>query len=633
MKVLKSILISILVLFLVVSAVLVIAIKKFDVNSYKTQITEKISTAIDREVTIGNIELNFSLQQGLSLDVLNLVIADDPDFSPEHFLRVGLIRANLDILALLKTKQLSITDVEFIKPQVNLVRKKNGLMNIPTPVSASHDNSARIYERFKNILSPEAEAADENQNTAAKKNVPFDFSHFVIQSLKIKQGKLQFTDQQEGATHKIVLEAIEGQLTNFSFGRTSPFGLSFQVFSDNPNVFFNGSLEIDGTSQEIHLTGVKIKTDLAKISFTRLFDSLPETKNMGLEDSMQGQLDATVDTLTAGATGLRTLTAHGQLADARVKIRSLLYPIENIDADFEATEKVITFKDLSLNVANGKVSAQGSVQDYLQNPQIALKAQIESLQLSEVAAIKQLPVEIVGKLFGHVEASGLGKNPDDLMHSLKGTALFELKEGQLRNVNILKQVLGKITIIPNLYEDVLSNLPDQYKDKLIRPNTILNKAVADAVFQNGTAQLQNAEIDADGFLIKTMGTMDLNSNMSFDMALYIPEDISQMMIKSVNALSSLVDEQKRVYIPFRRYQGPLMAFRLYPDLETIGKKVVASQGKSELQKAIYKALDIKEEGQNPDGKTDSSGQPAAEPQQKSKPEKVLIDSILNSILK
>lgn len=103
-------------------------------NSFRPTIEQKLSAALGRKVLVGN--LGFSLFSG-SLSADDFSIADDPRFSNQPFLTAKSFRIGVEVWPLLTSKTLNITSLTIEKPQLNLVRNKEGQWNFSSLTSSS----------------------------------------------------------------------------------------------------------------------------------------------------------------------------------------------------------------------------------------------------------------------------------------------------------------------------------------------------------------------------------------------------------------------------------------------------------------------------------------------------------------
>jgi AsmA protein len=99
------------------------------VNQFRPTIEQKASAALGRKVEVGNLSL--SILSG-SLGADNLSIADDPKFSSSPFLTAKSISVGVELMPLILSKTLNVTDVSIDSPQVTLLRNPAGEWNYST---------------------------------------------------------------------------------------------------------------------------------------------------------------------------------------------------------------------------------------------------------------------------------------------------------------------------------------------------------------------------------------------------------------------------------------------------------------------------------------------------------------------
>lgn len=116
---------NILIAVGIVILILVIVPFLIPVNQFKPTIEAKASAALGRQVQMGNLSL--SLTGSLSAE--NLVVGDDPKFSPSPFLTAKGVRVGVAMMPLIFSRELNITSVTIKDPQVTLLHNPAGQWN------------------------------------------------------------------------------------------------------------------------------------------------------------------------------------------------------------------------------------------------------------------------------------------------------------------------------------------------------------------------------------------------------------------------------------------------------------------------------------------------------------------------
>jgi AsmA protein len=122
MKALKwiAIVVAVIIVILLVLPFLI------PVNSFRPTIEAKASDALGRKVSLGNLSL--SILSG-SVGIDNLSIADDPKFNTGPFLTAKSMKVGVELMPLIFSKQLNVTEISIVNPQVMMLKDPSGKWN------------------------------------------------------------------------------------------------------------------------------------------------------------------------------------------------------------------------------------------------------------------------------------------------------------------------------------------------------------------------------------------------------------------------------------------------------------------------------------------------------------------------
>src|SRR4051812_9231465 len=105
-----------------------------NVNDFRPRIESELTNALGRKVTVGNLSL--SLISG-SLAAENISIADDPAFGSDPFIRANALNVGVEIIPLIFSKTLHVTDLTPPHPKEKLPRDRSEKWNFSPRGSAS----------------------------------------------------------------------------------------------------------------------------------------------------------------------------------------------------------------------------------------------------------------------------------------------------------------------------------------------------------------------------------------------------------------------------------------------------------------------------------------------------------------
>jgi AsmA protein len=204
------------------------------VNQFRPTIEQKASAALGRKVEVGNLSL--SLLSG-SLGADNLAIADDPKFSSGPFLTAKSVKVGVEIMPLIFSKTLNVTNVSVDSPQVSLIRGSGGQWN---------------YSSLGSSAAESPTAASGGSSGGA----------FSVAKLELNNG--QVTVGSTGSPKHSVYGKVSVVTSNVSLSQKFPVTVS----ADLPG---GGTAKVDGTvgpvdATDTVLTPLSIKLDIANLN-------------------------------------------------------------------------------------------------------------------------------------------------------------------------------------------------------------------------------------------------------------------------------------------------------------------------------------------------------------------------------
>jgi AsmA protein len=121
------------------------------VNKFRPTIEKKASEALGRNVQLGNLSLSIL---GGSLGIDSISIADDPKFSNGPFLTAKSVKVGVELMPLIFSQQVNVTDIEIVNPQVVLLKNPSAQWNFsslggsgssaPKPASSSTSSTQSV---------------------------------------------------------------------------------------------------------------------------------------------------------------------------------------------------------------------------------------------------------------------------------------------------------------------------------------------------------------------------------------------------------------------------------------------------------------------------------------------------------
>jgi len=239
----------------IVVVILILLILPFliPVNSFRPTIEAKASEALGRKVTVGNLSL--SILTG-SVGIDDLVIADDPKFSSSPFLTAKRVKVGVELMPLIFSKQLNVTEISIVNPQLVMLRDPSGRWNFSS--IGGNSSSAPAQAQNKPAAQPSGGSAG---GSGAGQSVS-------VKKLSLEDGQITLgnTNSQKRTVYsKVNLTASDVALNNsfpMDFSMVGPNGGEMKI---NGKVGPVDSKDAALTPQDVKLTMTNL--DLAKTGF------------------------------------------------------------------------------------------------------------------------------------------------------------------------------------------------------------------------------------------------------------------------------------------------------------------------------------------------------------------------------
>ncbi len=211
--------------------VIAIAIPFFiDANSFRPKIESDLSATLGRPVKVGNLSL--SLLSG-SVAADDISIADDPAFSKTPFVQAKSLKVGVELIPLIFSKSLNVTQMTLNEPEISLVRSQNGEKWNYSSLGANNTSAAK----------PGSTSTPNSQSAAPATSSSSSNASLSVAKLNVNNGRL--TVSRAGSAEKPrVYDKVDISLSDFSFTTSFPFSMTARLPGD-------GTLKIDGKAGPI----------------------------------------------------------------------------------------------------------------------------------------------------------------------------------------------------------------------------------------------------------------------------------------------------------------------------------------------------------------------------------------------
>jgi AsmA protein len=345
MKALKIIGIVVVLLLLVAIALPFL----INVNSFRPKLESALTEALAREVKVGNLSL--SILSG-SVSAEDLSIADDPAFSKDPFIRAKSLKVGVEVMPLIFSKALHITDITLDKPEIALLRDAAGKWNFSS-------------------LGSKSEPAAKPAPASGSSSTP-DLS---VSKLDVQDGRLS-VNRANSSIRPHVYDNVDISVRDFSPKSQFPFTIT-------ANLPAGGTAKLDGKAGPINSTDVSASPIDAQINVKGL-----DLTASGFVDPSTGIAGVADFDGTLNSDG-RVLRTSGTLKAAKLKLAVKGTPATEAvtvkyttDFDLQKQGGTLTQGDVSLGKAVAKLT--GTYQSQGESTLLNMKLNADGMPVDDL---------------------------------------------------------------------------------------------------------------------------------------------------------------------------------------------------------------------------------------------------------
>ena len=472
-----KIVIGVLMVMVVVVVVGVILALPFfiDLNKYQNQYKPLIEDALNRKVQLQDIRL--TMWPRIGAQVAGFAVLDDPAFNAGPFASLTSLDVGVKLMPLLSGK-VEVGEITLRDPVITVIKNKNGVTNVATIGRTG-------------VATPETPSRAPVPSTEGPLKV---LGLLAVDRVSIIGGKLTYRDLSAAKPIEYVLQDLQFVLKSVQLGQSPSLHLATLV---QP---FNMPVALDGT-----------------------FGPLKETTNIDAIN-LQLALGNTVFTITGSTAG------H----DANVNVNSpvintanlpIALPLKN-PVELKSFEIAAAVKgqdahlsNLSFQLFDGQVKAQGSLTSGSDSPPFTGTATIQGLQLGPALdALVATQVSISGTAGVDVALKGQGFSMPDLTRALEGNGHLGVKDGKIEGVNLLQEAVTLLKVAGISIENPRA--------------TAFSTFETDLAIKEGIINVQRLLMDSHDFQATGEGTVGFDQTLNLTVTLNLSHALSQKLTGS-----------------------------------------------------------------------------------------------------
>jgi uncharacterized protein involved in outer membrane biogenesis len=243
------------------------------------------------------------------------------------------------------------------------------------------------------------------------------------------------------------------------------------------------------------------------------------------------------------------------------------YALRVGDLHLEAT---LTPTSLMLSQLNGR-AFDGSFQLTAQYPLLRGGEALVQGSFSQIALAQALqpvmndaPQRVAGTARLTLDLRATGTSAEAISASLAGRLAVDTQDAVLKDFNLVNEVLGRLTDLPNVGELVSREVKPKYARLFSQPDTRFQTLHATFQIAEQRMHTDDLTIEATDYGVRAAGWIGFNREMDLTGTLTMSQRFTRDVVADVKQARYLVDEHRQLAIPFR-LRGRIGAARPQPD--------------------------------------------------------------------
>lgn len=554
---------------LVAMLVVVVVVAVANVNTYLEENRETLaglaSDAAGRAVRFEGAEVAFS--NGLAVRVVGLRVAEDPRFDDDDFLSLDEAYVGVRIWPALQ-RRIEVSGIRLDSPSIHVIQTAKGF------------NFSSIGAGAEGETAPEQGADRDPGEEAAGFAV-------AIAALEIVDGTLLYEDRRTPDGLSLIVDDLTTSGTDLALDGPIALDFSGNVRSLKP--------EDEGLSSRVEGDVALASLDPVQGEVTLRSPRMhPAIFGVRLEEGTTPEhLDALAVDVDLGPGGVQ--------AGIPISVRSGGARLSGLDVDAIVVDLVfrdtragskLDLAQVAVDLAGGRVDLEGDV--LLGEPgasPFALQTRLTALDTGRLAAaFLDVPAgALSGTLGGDIALSGDGLEWESLKRSLVGQLELEVGEGALEQVNVLDDLVQRMTADPGLGRLAAASIRDVVPDALAGDRTPFEGVDMALEILDGAIHARDLKLEAGDFTLSALGKVGLDGNVAADGTILLSQTLSRKILDKADELAPLLADGDRMVLPLR-IEGTASAPRITPDLTALSaaaKKELTNRAARELSDAIF----------------------------------------------
>lgn len=494
-------------IFLILILVLLLAPFLVDLSFLKSRFLPQVEAALGRSVDVGSIRLSL---WPLGVQVKDVAVRDDPQFSQDHFFRSDSVVVSLRLLPLLQ-KRVEVSQLLVQRPEIHLIQDAGGRLNTSTLGKSGGTKPPSGEPSPPQERRPIGVAADK-----------------VI----VKNGRITYLRRVKGGEPlSTAAEDLDLTLSDLQLGKIASIHLETRLEPQGKRGSLKGKvgpltaalkpekIDLSGTigRSDLHLVGgyqqgrLLLTANAQQVDLDELMLLIPQREPSPQQPSGPSKQPP------PSTTGANPMEVAFNLKKVQMKGME----VADLSGKAKLNRKGGALEALKGNVWGGSFTGDGRVD--LSSGSLPFTTNFALQNASLGSVIKQFvpinPDLFSGSASFQVGLKGSGGSWGALSKTLAGNGQWEVGKGEIKNVNLLGESLSVLRVLDQV------QLP-------LEPKTSFSSAKGTFQVDAGRIGLSNLSMDNPLFDLLGKGEVNLGGAYRIIGELRLAESITQQVRKT-----------------------------------------------------------------------------------------------------
>ncbi len=406
-----------------------------------------------------------------------------------------------------------------------------------------------------------------------------------VSSLKIRNGKPEsvradlafdegFLETQEAGRF---IQKISIYSKNLSLSAPFEVQVKAAVFSGTTNLSFQGKVEASNLGRVI-IGPAQLDLDLNSLNWTEMESRVPAIRTSGLAAAPEGRIHADIRRVTfePGRQPLGDLDFRYD--QGRLRLKNVTEDLSQIQMTGNLRGDQLSLDAWNMNFGNSPAEGRLNIQNIFTAPLFRVEARARNLNLADLAPPPTSPDQPImeGILSFEVNAGGSGKVPEVILPSISGSGNFQIENPVMRNLNVLEEILSKLSAIPGLNSALDQRMSDSLKERRARRDTPFEKIAEDFTIERGAVRFNQFDVVSPDVKISGGVNLGLDTSIQARPVIWVHEEIMAELAGRVHELAYTLNSQGQMQIPLT-ISGTLARMSILPDIQFLLAEIVRNK--------------------------------------------------------